>query len=48
MARDELGDGRDGLDLEVEKNVVLSFDRTYLWEIDKEADETTVTVEFVE
>ncbi|WP_152187669.1 DUF7927 domain-containing protein [Georgenia satyanarayanai] len=32
-----------GLDLEVEKNVVLSFDRTYLWDIDKEADETTVT-----
>ncbi|MBD8061602.1 DUF7927 domain-containing protein [Oceanitalea stevensii] len=34
-----------GLDLEVEKNVVVSFDRTYLWEIDKEADETTVTVD---
>ncbi|WP_413452152.1 hypothetical protein AA0Y32_12295 [Georgenia phoenicis] len=34
-----------GLDLDVEKNVVLSFDRTYLWEIDKEADETTLTVD---
>ncbi len=34
-----------GLDLEVAKNVVVSFDRTYLWEIDKEADETTVTVD---
>ncbi|PYF99679.1 hypothetical protein SAMN05216184_106196 [Georgenia satyanarayanai] len=34
-----------GLDLEVEKNVVVSFDRMYLWEIDKEADETTVTVD---
>src|SRR5690606_4135700 len=32
-----------GLDLEVEKNVVLSFARTYLWEIDKVADATTVT-----
>ncbi|MFC4554388.1 vWA domain-containing protein [Georgenia faecalis] len=33
-----------GLDLTVAKNVVTSFDRTYLWEIDKEADETSVTI----
>ncbi|MEE6287517.1 hypothetical protein V2J52_07615 [Georgenia sp. MJ173] len=31
-----------GLDLDVEKNVVHSFDRTYLWTIDKVADETVV------
>ncbi|MEE6287518.1 hypothetical protein V2J52_07620 [Georgenia sp. MJ173] len=31
-----------GLDLDVEKNVVSSFDRTYLWTIDKVADETVV------
>ncbi|WP_454085460.1 DUF7927 domain-containing protein [Georgenia sp. Marseille-Q6866] len=34
-----------GLDLEVEKNVVLGFDRTYLWEIDKDADGTTWTAD---
>src|SRR5690625_4086765 len=34
-----------GLDLDVEKNIVLNYDRTYLWEIDKEADETTLTVD---
>src|SRR5690606_22097962 len=32
-----------GLDLEVEKNVVLSFARTCLWEMDTVADATTVT-----
>ncbi|MEE6273826.1 hypothetical protein V2J56_10765, partial [Georgenia sp. MJ206] len=33
-----------GLDLEVEKNVVHSFDRTYLWDIEKDVDETRVEV----
>ena len=34
-----------GSDLDVSKNVVHSFDRTYLWTIDKVAEETVVAVD---